>query len=118
MNCNIGELKLIGYEAIESSSSTHQCDALININGVQTTLNNVVTYKGDITPFVSSFYPRFANVKGGETITIDGGNFGVEASLITVTIDDKDCHTVTVSNENEITCVLGASSMPFPGHYV
>jgi hypothetical protein len=49
-------------------------------------------------PFISSIFPTSGSCAGGETVTINGGLFGADASLVRVTFGGKPATIVSVSN--------------------
>ena len=71
----VGEVALIGYEVIDNNSSSYACSVTLNINGAILPLSGTVTYKGSLTPLLTSISPRFGNVVGGDTVTFTGINF-------------------------------------------
>jgi len=82
-------------QAIDSSSTTHECVPKVYINGVATPLTNPVTYDSAVTPNLTAISPRFGTVQGGEPITFTGTGFPTAVEDINITIDGKDCAVQT-----------------------
>lgn len=86
--CRVGEVRLNGIEAIQSTATSHTCDVNVLIGGAATAATSVV-YDQTSTPSLESISPRFGSVLGGEEITFTGTGFG--SSGATVTLDNEDC---------------------------
>jgi hypothetical protein len=106
-SCRLGEVVFNGLVAVTSTSDSYSCPVNLVVGSSSTNLN-AVTYASTHTPTIASISPRYGSVLGNELITITGTNF-VSGST-TVTIDDIDCVTQSVT-VTQITCLTG----PRPG---
>ena len=98
--CNgLGEMQLLGWEAIENWDDDANCDIeVVKTDGQVFDTGSGVDYKLEDTPIVDSISPQFGSVEGGTLITINGRNFG--STVPSVTFDEIECHSVTrVSDE-------------------
>ena len=69
--CKINEITFTGVETIDSSSSSHTCDAKLVTGETETRLNSV-EYVGSLTPALSAINPRHGTVVGGDSVTFTG----------------------------------------------
>lgn len=85
--------------------TTHPCDVTMSIVGSSPSndFSNLVTYKNEKTPKVTSVDPPLGTTIGGTTITITGEKFESDSKVV---IDDIDCPVSSVS-ATEIVCVTG-----------
>ena len=100
-SCRIGEVRLLGIEAINSDTATFDCTPKLVLDGVTTALNPV-TFDGSMTPVLTGMSDRYGSVLGGESVTFYGTGFSA-TSTTTVTIDNRDC-AVTSQTVDSITC--------------
>jgi hypothetical protein len=109
---NIGEIALIGYEVIDDTSDSKECDISVVYKDEDVERNALimnpekVIYKVDLTPVIYNVTNRYLDVEGGETITIKGKN--LQGSGTEVVIDGVKCTNVQVNSDTELTCVTGA----------
>jgi len=102
--CRVGEIKLSGIEAIQSTATSYVCDTNVFIEDFAT-VASPVTYDQASTPLLTSIEPRFGSVLGNEPITFVGTGFGTSGAI--VTLDGKDC-AVTVQIDTEIVCTTSS----------
>ena len=71
------------------------------------TFTNGVEYRQDMTPIVNTVNPRFGDIAGGYTLTLNGVNLNVGSPV--VVIDGIDCPFKS-GNSTQIVCTVGARS--------
>ena len=101
-SCKVGEIDFVGDEVIDHEEEDLTCDAVVDVNGYEHIISQLITYKGKYTPTIDNVTPRYCNVKGGEFIRIRGKNFGSNPNDIDVTIDDVPCTSVSFLSGDEI----------------
>jgi len=89
--CKIGEIKIKGYEGIDSATSTHKCVPKLLLDGSFIDLAAEITYDGALTPKITKITPRYGSVVGGDVITFDGENFNTNMASISIVLDGKIC---------------------------
>jgi len=72
--CTVNEVHLFGVEVIKDDLSSHDCLPVLHHDGTTTDLPNSVTYQATLTPLLTSIYPRFGTVRGGDEVTFYGEN--------------------------------------------
>lgn len=95
---------MAGVETVADTGSTYTCAVAVEIdNEVVETLSDEVTYKGDITPLLTSIEPRYGPVTGGTEITFTGTAFDADTTKYSIVIDGRNC-TVTAASATSVTC--------------
>jgi len=64
-----------------------------------------------ITPTIKSISPTFGSTTGGNTVTVTGTDF---TGATEVTVGDISCATITVIDNNTLTCITPARIAPGP----
>ncbi|TNV88229.1 hypothetical protein FGO68_gene13028 [Halteria grandinella] len=112
--CVIGEISFRGVEVLDSTTSSYKCPVQIALAGLPVAnLTSTITYKGTLTPALSSITPRFGNVVGGESITFNGTGFLTDTSLYKVLIDGRDCK-VTYASVTQFKCTTSKRPGLYP----
>jgi len=91
-SCRVTEFKLTGVQTIFDHNSTFTCTPKVIIGSATTGLTPV-TFSAANTPLLTSIWPRFGSVLGGDTVTLTGENFSSTA-LTTVRFDNRPCSVV------------------------
>ena len=86
-----------------------QCDVVVTLNGLTSTLANGFTYKIAMTSRITSVAPPRGGRGGGTSLTIRGTGFSSTQNDNVVTIDGTSC-TVTSASSTEIVCRTGNHS--------
>ena len=113
--CNIGEVVLLGVEAIDSTSDEYSCspylvfpgdDGLLGTDDDSRTefTSGSVNYKASLTSVIDSITPRYGSVLGGTIVTFTGSN--LPNSGLTIEIDEVEC-TIISSSSDAIQCQTG-----------
>ena len=103
--CKINEITFTGVETIDSSSSSHTCDAKLVTGETETRLNSV-EYVGSLTPALSAINPRHGTVVGGDSVTFTGTQMSSDTSKYTIIIDGIVCEP-TAATTTSVTCTTG-----------
>jgi hypothetical protein len=108
--CNISEIHMVAVKYSTQSTLSHDnsaCSVSVNINGYEQILPRKVVYQSSRTPTVSRVLPWFGSVAGGDTLTIEGTNFGGDPTQLLVSIDGVPCKVSTATDQS-ISCVTSA----------
>jgi len=65
-----------------------------------------VSYKASLTAALTSFYPRYGKVEGGDSITFSGIGFSENTEDYTILIDKIPC-VASAANASSVTCTTG-----------
>jgi hypothetical protein len=102
---DIGEVRLMGKEVIDSAGLTHSCDvSLDGFTDAAVTLTQDVGYSTSNTPVLTKISPRYGSVEGGTLVTFEGTWLTTSASAYSVYIDDLDCPVQSVST-TQLKCL-------------
>ncbi len=84
-SCQVGEIKFMGYEGLNSATSTHECAPQLYLNNVLQDFNEtIVTYSAALTPKINKIVPRYGSVIGNEPISFIGENFNTDMGTISI----------------------------------
>jgi len=107
--CRLAEIEVQGYvyaaELTSVSSTNVTVDFSDGFHPVSWT--GKVEYQDAKTAKITEITPMTASPAGGENITINGINFGTDASLVSILIDGIACTVNTITN-TQIECQVGA----------
>jgi len=100
-SCRISEATFVGVESVADGQKSYKCEAVLNIEGVETPLKDVV-YESTSTPVLTSISPRFGSVRGKDKVTLTGTGFSASAET-KVFFDNRECK-VTEKTTTKIVC--------------
>ena len=76
---------------------------VVNPTGLSSSLGSGFTYFNG--PYLLSVSPSIGDTLGGETVTMNGGNF---SGTLAFTLGGSNCSSVTILNSSQATCVTSA----------
>ena len=100
-SCRVTEFRLTGVQSFADQTDSFTCTPKVVIGTVSTPLSPV-TFSAASTPLLTSIWPRFGSVLGGDTVTLTGENFS-NTALTIVKFDNRLCSVVSQST-TQIVC--------------
>ena len=113
-----GGIKVKSLRVIDDTTITCVTAARTTPGPVDITVQNSIgisnvfsSYTYIITPKLTSISPNFGSTTGGNTVTITGTDF---TGATEVKVGDLSCATITVIDNNTLTCITPARIAPGP----
>ena len=108
-NITYNQLSFISsYSSVGSFKLSVYVNGLPAICGINSTVSCNYQFSSAIAPKI--FFATPLNVSGSTNLTINGSNFGVDTTKLTVTIGSDNCLVITATN-NAIVCKLASLSV-------
>jgi len=101
-SCRVTEFRLTGVQSFADNNNIFSCVPKVMIGTATNALLSPVTFSAASTPLLTSIWPRFGSVLGGDTVTLTGENFSTTA-LTVVKFDNRLCSVVSQS-ATQIVC--------------
>ena len=113
-----GGLKVKSLRVIDDTTITCVTAARTTPGPVNITVQNSIgisnvfsSFTYIITPKITGISPNFGSTTGGNTVTVTGTDF---TGATEVTVGDISCATITVIDNNTLTCITPAQIAPGP----
>jgi hypothetical protein len=105
--CNLAEFNLYGilFSTLPTSLASQPTDVIYNDGLNSQTFSSALEFRQDHTAIVTAVTPRYGDIFGGYTLTLNGTNLG--GGTVTITIDGVDCPVAQVT-AIAVTCTVGA----------